>query len=61
MNAAVLIFIILAVFTFFWLKGWVELGGIASIYRKIRLVGLLWAAAILTIGGLRIAGLNLNF
>ncbi len=50
--------LVLAIFTLFWMKGWINVGGVLSLYRKIRLAALLWAAVILTIGILRILGVG---
>ncbi len=58
MNSVALLVIVLAVFTVFWLKGWINVGGVLSLYRRIRLAALLWAAVILTIGLLRIFGVG---
>ncbi len=58
MNSFVLVILVLGVFTLFWMKGWINVGGVMSLYRKIRLAALLWAAVILTIGILRILGVG---
>ena len=54
MNGIVLVVIVLGIFTLFWMKGWINVGGVMSLYRKIRLAALLWAAVILAIGLVRI-------
>ena len=56
MNGIVLVVIVLGIFTLFWMKGWINVGGVMSLYRKIRLAALLWAVVILAIGLVRIIG-----
>ena len=56
-SSVALLFIVLAVITALWLKGFVSFGGVMSLYRRIRLAALLWAAVILAIGLLRIFGI----
>jgi len=55
-SSVALLFIVLAAITALWLKGFLNFGGVLSLYRRIRLAALLWAAVILTIGLLRIFG-----
>ena len=61
MNPAVIFIIILGLFTLFWMKGWIQVGGIVSLFQKIRLAALLWAAVILVLGGLRLTGVMDGF
>ena len=58
MNGVTLLFIILAILTVLWMRGFLNVGGVLSLYRRIRLAALLWAAVILTIGILRILGIG---
>ena len=58
MNGIVLLGIVFAVITALWLMGYLQFGGVLSLYRRIRLAALLWAAVILTIGLLRIFGVG---
>lgn len=58
MNGVVILFLVLAVLTVLWMKGFLNLGGVMSLYRRIRLAALLWAAVILAIGLLRIFGVG---
>ncbi len=57
-NGVVLLGIVFAVITALWLMGYLQFGSVLSLYRRIRLAALLWAAVILTIGLLRIFGVG---
>ncbi len=48
----------MGIITALWLKGFLNFGSVISLYRRIRLAALLWAAVILTIGLLRIFGIG---
>ncbi|MCY3558088.1 MAG: hypothetical protein OXH13_05535 [Chloroflexi bacterium] len=56
MNSVALLFIVLAVLTALWLKGYLNFGGVLSLFRRIQLAALLWAAAIFAIALVRILG-----
>lgn len=58
MNAGLIFAVALLVLSVLWAGGYIKLGGIKSLYRRIRLVALLWAVAIIVIGGIRILGLG---
>ena len=58
MNAVIIFLVALLVLSILWAGGYIKLGGVASLYRRIRLVALLWAAAILVIGAMRIFGIG---
>ena len=58
MNSVVLLVLVMGVITALWLKGYLNFGGVLSLYRRIRLAALLWAAVILAIGLLRIFGVG---
>ena len=58
MNVGMIFLVALLVLSVLWASGYIKLGGVASLYRRIRLVALLWAAAIIVIGGIRILGLG---
>ncbi len=47
----------MAIITALWLKGYLSFGSMFSLYKRIRLAALLWAAAMVTIGLLRIFGI----
>ena len=57
-NGVVLLILVLGVLTGLWLKGFLNFGGVLSLYRRIRLAALLWAVVILAIGLLRIFGVG---
>ena len=56
-NSVVLLVLVMAIFTALWLKGYLSFGSVISVYKRIRLAALLWAAAMVTIGLLRIFGI----
>ncbi len=58
MSAGLIFVVAVLVLSVLWAGGYIKLGGITSLYRRIRLVALLWAAAIIVIGGIRILGLG---
>ena len=58
MNTLVLFAIVMLVLTGLWLKGWINVGGVVSLYKRIRLAALLWVTVILIIGLLRIFGIG---
>lgn len=58
MNAGLIFAVALVVVSVLWAGGYIKLGGITSLYRRIRLVALLWAVTIIVIGGIRILGLG---
>ena len=58
MNSVVLLVLVMGVLTALWLKGFLNFGSVISLYRRIRLAALLWAAVILAIGLLRIFGIG---
>ncbi len=55
-SSVALLFIVLAVITFLWLKGYISFGGVRSFFDRIVLAALLWAAAIFAIALVRILG-----
>jgi len=57
-NSVVLLILVMGIITALWLKGFLNFGSVISLYRRIRLAALLWAAVILTIGLLRIFGIG---
>ena len=54
MSSVALLFIVLAVITALWLKGYLQFAGVLSLFQRIRLAALLWAAAIFAIALIRI-------
>ena len=48
--------LLLAVGTWLWLTGRIELGGVRSTIGKIQLAGLLWAGFIIALAVVRLAG-----
>lgn len=48
----------LLVLSVLWAGGFIKLGGVRSLYRRLRLAALLWAAAIVTIAAVRLSGLG---
>ncbi len=58
MNAAYIFLGVLLLLTILWAGGYIKLGGVTSLFRRIRLAALLWAAAITAIALVRILGLG---
>lgn len=58
MNGAAILFIVLGILTVLWMRGFLNLGGVMSLYLRIRLAALLWAAVITVIAVLRILGIS---
>jgi len=57
MNAGYLFVGVVLLLSVLWVGGYIKLGGAASLYRRIRLAALLWAAALTAIALTRIFGL----
>ena len=57
MNAGYLFIGVVLLLSVLWVGGYIRLGGVASLYRRIRLAALLWAAALTAIAVTRIFGL----
>lgn len=58
MNAGLLFLGVLLVLSALWAAGYIKLGGIMSLYRRLRLAALLWVAAIAAIAVVRCFGPN---
>lgn len=58
MNGAAILFIVLGILTVLWMRGFLNLGGVMSLYLRIRLAALLWVAVITVIAVLRILGIS---
>ena len=58
MNAGMIFLVALLVVSVLWAGGFIKLGGVRSLYRRIRLAALLWAAAIVAIAAVRLTGLG---
>ena len=54
MSSVALLFIVLAVITALWLKGYISFGGVRTFLDRVVLAALLWAAAIFAIALIRI-------
>ncbi len=57
MNAGYVFLGLILVLSVLWAGGYIKLGGVVSLYRRIRLAALLWAVALIAIAVTRIFGI----